>query len=64
LNGDDRLNFDDIKQKLKKIDSEIFIYLLKNNLSIEQLALLYSKLLECRDRFLGISFKDAEIDEV
>lgn len=58
------MHFDDIKQEFGKIDSEIFMYSLKKDLSIEQLTSLYSKLLKCRNSFLRMSFKGIEIDEI
>lgn len=58
------MHFDDIKQELGKIDSKIFMYSLKKDLSIEQLTSLYSKLLECRSSFLMISFNGVEIEEI
>lgn len=58
------MHIDDIRQELEEIDSKIFMYSLKKDLSIKQLTSLYSKLLECRSSFLMITFDGVEIGEI
>lgn len=62
--GDDRLSFDEIEKGIEEIDSWIFRYSLNKDLNLEQLTGIYSRLLEFKDRFLGISFMEIKIDKL
>lgn len=58
------LNFDEIEKGLEEINSIIFINSLHKNLNIEQLAGIYRRLLEFRERFLDIGFMGIEVDKL